>query len=526
MSKYFLAVQALSVVVGCMTWTAVHGDNLARDSKAEKVTTFEELVQYVESESVKPYRPVDPLPKNLAELDYETFRQIHFDHKSAWWRETKSPFVLEAFHRGFVQKDRVDLFTIENGKTERLPFSRSQFRYEGPASNLAVPDSVGHAGLRVVGRLPWQNDAQEMLTFIGASYFRGRSANTVYGSSARGLAIDIAMQKPEEFPGFRRLWVCQSEEGDRELRVLAHMDSPSVCGAYEFRFQPGELESTVQVKAILEFRKAVEKVAIAPLTSMWMWGDGLPKPALDSRPACHDSGGLLLRSAEEGWVWRPFSRQSYPSLSHRRVKQLEGFGVMQRNCSLYHYNDHNALYHRRPSVWVTPATPWTNGQVELLELPGAHEGVDNIAAYWRPDELPRVGEHVKLDYKVSFFAGDHGDQNSVARATNFELERDYEGDEITMAIRFSGEALRRLDQTSDSSLKVASRNGVMIEETMKRTVSGDWIVTILMAPKTDSPIDLSVQIEADGSPVTETFSYLCPPQQPQFKYPQVYTRLE
>lgn len=70
-----------------------------------------------------------------------------------------------------------------------------------------------------------------MLTFLGSSYFRGLHEGAVYGSSARGLAIDIAMNKDEEFPAFRDFWVHRPHEDDDQLTILAHLDiTISVAG--------------------------------------------------------------------------------------------------------------------------------------------------------------------------------------------------------------------------------------------------------------------------------------------------------
>ncbi len=129
---------------------------------------------------------------------------------------------------------------------------------------------------------------------------------------------------------------------------------------------------------------------------MWMWGDGLKGPPKDLRPSVHDSDGLLVQTKHDEWTWRPYARQSYPSVAQIPAKQVLGFGVIQRNRDLLHYEDHNAQYHNRPSLWVTFDKPQTKGHVELLELVGAHEGVDNIGAYWVPDEKLKSASHIGL----------------------------------------------------------------------------------------------------------------------------------
>ena len=47
----------------------------------------------------------------------------------------------------------------------------------------------------------------EVVVFLGASYFRAVGKGQVYGLSARGLAIDTAAPQGEEFPRFSEYWI-------------------------------------------------------------------------------------------------------------------------------------------------------------------------------------------------------------------------------------------------------------------------------------------------------------------------------
>ncbi|GAA4460710.1 glucan biosynthesis protein [Novipirellula rosea] len=493
---------------------------------ATSITSFAELKTLAAATAKEKFQPRAEPPAALAQMSYEQYRDISYrPEKAVWWKDGL-PFWLETFHRGFVQRDRVSLYTMEKGVTREIPFSSSNFRYRTPIAEKVVRDS-GHAGIKIAGRFPGQSDGQEMLTFLGSSYFRGRSADTVYGTSARGLAVDVALPRDEEFPFFKSFWVQRPKTSDEELSILALMDSPSVSGAYQFTLTPGTTETIVDVRCSLYFRSLPEKIGLAPLTSMWMWGDGLMGPPLDNRPAVHDSDGLLIQSADDGWTWRAFARQSYPSVSQFRVGKLKGFGVLQRNRAFYHFDDHNAQYHKRPSVWVRPARGWENGVVELLELPGAHEGIDNIAAYWIPDAKPTLDSPLELDYQVSFFPGDRSNQTYVARATYFDVQRQDEF--VALDIRFAGETIAKRKQGT-VNVDVATIRGEVISASADRTDTGDWIAHLLVRPTEDAPVELSVtlidaKIDAKRK-LSERFVYLCPDKEPTFKYPQVYTRKE
>ncbi|KAA5538530.1 glucan biosynthesis protein G [Roseiconus nitratireducens] len=524
--------------IGPLLWTtcllvvpAVSQSEAVQLSPAD-VSNYNLLKEFAKQQAGEPFTPRQPLPKALADLSYEQFREIQFNHERAPWQD-KVPFWFETFHRGYVQQDRVDLFGVEGEEVERFEFSKDDFDYGEAIDRDTIPDDLGHAGVRIVGKFPGRDDVQEMLTFVGSSYFRARSGETVYGASARGLAVNVAMNQDEEFPFFRRFWILKPSRCDETVTVLAQLDSPSLTGAYQFYFRPGTIESTLRVQATLYAREqppedavGVEKLGVAPLTSMWIWGDGLDGPPKDNRPGVHDSDGLLIESGEAGWVWRPFTRQPYPSTSFRSVRALLGFGILQRNRAFFHYEDYNAKYHLRPSIWITPDQPWLDGRVELLEIPGAHEGIDNIAAYWVPSKLPEPGEPLELGYSVKFFPGDVSAENYVGRATNFHIDRELPDDQIGLQIRFAGLALQQ--QPSDRAVDISAeiRDGTLIEQQVQRTETGDYLLDVTFKPSGDGPVDLSLRLVDGSRPLTELFSYLCPRDQPEFVYPSVYTRQE
>lgn len=537
------------------------------------VRDFESLSQLAAERSQREYEPAPELPEPLASWQYDDYMKVKYRPERATWFDQGLPFWLETFHRGFVQTDLVELFTLNPSPSgdpisQRIAFNTNDFVYDAPLNAEEIPPA-GHAGFRIVGPFPNRPDAQEMLSFIGSSYFRGRCGDTIYGASARGLAINIAMMQEEEFPDFRAFWIQMPAADSDQIAILAFMDSPSLTGAYRFRLVPGNAVTRVKVQADVYYRDRPEKIALAPLTSMWMWGDGLKGPPKDNRPSVHDSDGLLIQTGPNEWRWRAFARQSYPSVTSTEVESLHGFGLIQRNRAFYHYDDHNARYDKRPSVWIKPDAPWPDGRIELLELPGAHEGIDNLAAYWLPPEeesapdqsasetdpsvesaanpgsavaaIDTVSEpdgateppHPSLQfaYEVSFFAGDPPEHNVLGRATNLSVTRPKNADEpIEMEIRFAGPVLRGLPAEHPPSIQSNAIAGEICEEELERTDEGDWILHLGVNLAEDNsgerPVELSLQLISEDQPVSETFGYLLPPAEPVFVYPAVYTRQE
>ncbi|SMP39863.1 glucans biosynthesis protein [Neorhodopirellula lusitana] len=568
---------------------------------ADEVTSLADLKLYAKSLAKEPYRPEPPLAPELADLNYEQYREIQFRHEAGIWDDGSHPFWLEFFHRGFVQRDRVDVYVIEpNEDTDAPPiisqvqYTAEQFDFGDKISDLQVPDDVGYAGLKVAGRFATDGDAQEMLTFIGSSYFRSRTQPTVYGTSARGLAVNIGMNQDEEFPDFRAFWITEPtpneadapvpakipeqkipEQSDDTLKsddtsppydiiqpqitVLALLDSPSLTGAYQFTFVPNKAVSTIEVEATLFFRNAVDKLAYAPLTSMWLWGDGLQGPSKDERPSVHDSDGLLVH-ADNRWQWRSLARLPYPSVSSITVESLNGFGLLQRDRDFEHFLDSNARYHDRPSVWIEPIDSFGPGRIELLEIPGAHEGIDNIGAYFVPDnalpddqgsqdaasdEATPLPEPIDLKYRVSFFATatDLGDKlhqttptgQPLATCQSLDIQRNGADEPIDLELVFelksqpdTAPEVNDSDATEAAPVQAAIHTvrGQVSHQTTKAIPNG-YVCRLSITPTEDAPIELELTLQdADGQAVSETFRYLCPQAQPTFKYPAVYTRQE
>ncbi len=495
----------------------------------ESVKDWDSLQRYAHALSKKPYVPSPVLPPGLQGLTYDEYRLIAFDLMKGVWKNQSRPFWLEFFHRGFVHQDQVAVNLIADKQVSPLPFSRDYFEYRGVMADREIPPSTGFAGLRVAGFFPNSDDPQEILTYVGSSYFRARTASSVYGTSSRGLAVNIGMNKAEEFPAFREFWVIRPANNDRELQLLALLDGESVTGAYQMTLQLqakslAEPEAThVDVKAKIYFRQLPEKLGIAPLTSMWMWGDGLKPPPLDSRPKVHDADGLLVRSNENEWSWRALNRQNYPSLTSLKFEQVDGFGLMQRDSNYNHYLDDEAKYDRRPSVWVTPSQSFKSGHIELLELPGVHEGIDNIAAYWVPEKLS-LSEPLELEYRVSYFRGNHPQQNWLATAQKLDVSRFDET--VRLSVEFEGPAIEQLSQETPLDAELTTIRGEVVNQQLVSVRGGSRTVIVDVRPTEDKPFEIRMALKDANRTVSETWNYLCPIKPPKYHFPQVYTRIE
>jgi len=245
----------------------------------------------------EPYRePKGQVPDWLLKISYDQWRDIRFLPEHALWREQHLPFQVQFFHPGLYYNRTVFLNVIDAKGVHPLAFSPSHFDYGHNDFASKVPQNLGYAGFRIHAPIKTANYFDEVIVFLGATYFRAVGKQQVFGLSARGLAVDTALPTGEEFPYFKEFWLMTPTAKAKDLTVYALLDSPSLTGAFRFVIQPGE-ETTVAVVARIFLRQEVKKIGIAPLTSMFLHGENTTRPFEDFRPEVHDSDGMLLNAS-------------------------------------------------------------------------------------------------------------------------------------------------------------------------------------------------------------------------------------
>ena len=344
----------------------------------------------------KPYQPpAATLPPAAANLTYDQFRGIAFRMERALWRGQNLPFQLGFFPRGFLYKDRVDIFEVTDGRAAPLAYSPDLFDYADPKAR--VPDDLGFAGFRIHAEINRPGEFDEFVVFLGASYFRAVGRGQFYGLSARGLAIGTGRPTPEEFPRFRSFWIERPQPGVPTLVVHALLDSPGATGAFRFSIRPGDT-TVIDVQSTILPRLDIPDAGIAPLTSMYMFSprDHAATAPADWRTAVHDTDGLARRTGRDEQVWRPLVNPRTLQTTPMQDTDPRGFGLVQRRRAFEDYGDLQVLYGRRPGAWVEPIGAWGEGAVSLVEIPTDTEYNDNIVAAWRPPRAAPRRQRARL----------------------------------------------------------------------------------------------------------------------------------
>jgi glucans biosynthesis protein len=457
------------------------------------------------------------LPAELDELDYDAYRSIRFRPEAALWRDV-GDFEIQLFHPGFIFDAPVRIHLVGDS-VRTLGFDPRLFRYEGDAAALAdrldEGSATGYAGFRVHFPINAPDRKDEFAVFQGASYFRLVGRDQVYGLSARGLAVDIATDGPEEFPAFTDFWLVRPAPDADTLVVHALLDGPSVTGAYRLALVPGE-RTMALVDARLFARADVGKLGVAPLSSMFLFDADLAGSFDDFRGAVHDSDGLLMRTRDEEWIWRPLGNLRGLRVTSLRDVDPRGFGLVQRARDFDAYLDLEARYHQRPSAWVQVAGEerWGDGGVELLEIPSETEFADNVAAYWVPSEPFRAGDERRFRYTLSTFGGRLPQQTlaQVVRTRSGAValpgaEEAGDGRSRRFAVDFDGGALPALAPETAVQVRIGTLAGDVDDVRAEPLPGGGWRASFVVRADGTRPADMRLWLEVDGEPVTETWSY-------------------
>ncbi|HWP66965.1 MAG TPA: glucan biosynthesis protein G [Candidatus Limnocylindria bacterium] len=500
------------------TWlTLVMGVALlaAGGERARAAFDLDTVATHARQLAQAPFDDPQRVPEWLAQISYDQWRDIRYRADTALWKGSGS-FTVQFFHPGLFYNRTVNVNVVDSTGVHPVPFSPSHFDYGRNDFASRVPQDLGYAGFRVHYPIKTPNYQDEVIVFLGASYFRAVGKREVFGLSARGLAIDTALPSGEEFPRFREFWLVRPARGAKSMTILALLDSRRMTGAYRFDVYPGE-KTVVKVECQLFVREPVAKLGIAPLTSMFFRGEHTLRAVEDYRPEVHDSDGLLLSSKNGEWIWRPLQNPDKLQVSSFVLPSPLGFGLIQRDRDFDHYQDFEARPDLRPSAWVKPAGEWGPGRVELVEIPTKDDTNDNIVAYWVPETPLAAGNELKFAYEVAWLSDDDRTLPPGGRVLATRRDRGSAERSVRFVIDFSGRDLDKLPPETVLEGVVTIGSGteaqgrLLEQQVLKNPVTGGWRLVFQMQPAGDEPIDIRAFLRKGTDALTETWTYLLQP---------------
>lgn len=455
--------------------------------------------------------PAGRIPAELVGMDYDQYQAIEYRRDHSLWRGEGLHFQARFFHLGLFFQVPVRMFEVVGGEAHELAYDPEMFRYGAKSglSGAGLPADLGFAGFRLIY---FTDPDRDVAAFLGASYFRAVGAELQYGISARGLAVDTGLARAEEFPSFTAFWLERPAVGADRMIVYALLDSPSITGAYRFEIGPGETLA-MDVDAALYPRREIERLGIAPLTSMYLHGENDKRVANDWRPEIHDSDGLALWTGNGEWIWRPLANPSTLRFNAYQDENPRGFGLLQRDRDFDHYQDDGAAYERRPSLWVEPRSAWGKGSVQLVELSAEDETLDNIVAFWNPAVHPQAGEELLMSYRLHWgtnlpynpplarvVATRTGIGGTVGRPRKYPSWR--------FVVDFAGGPLAMVGEKVEVDAVISVSRGELENVSTRPHAGGHRTTFDLKAIGSGTaPVDLRLYLRLDGKPLTETWLY-------------------
>jgi glucans biosynthesis protein len=488
----------------------------AAPAVAEGTFSFDTLTAKMRDTAASPYQPRHAdLPEPLKKLTYDTYKAIAFRPDHALWADTKSLFRLEAFHMGWLFPAPVLLFEVVDSKANPIIFTSEDFEYRPPllkADDFKGVVMPGVAGFRLHFPLNRPDVYDEVAVFQGASYFRALGRGSNYGISARGVAINTATSQDEEFPVFTEFYLERPKVNVREMTLYAAMEGPSVTGAYAFRLAPGQ-DTLTEVTARLFFRKDVERLGIAPMNSMFLFGENDKYLFDDYRTQVHDSDGLQIVAKGGTEVWRALANPSQLANSIFTQDNLASFALLQRHRAYSDYEDAEAHYERRPSLSAEPQNDWGAGTIQLVEIPSDLEQNDNIVAFWTPNQPIKAGQSLEAAYRMKWgdLAGEPGmmakvvaTRTGVGGPSGIKNEAGLR----KFVLDFAGGMLANLP--ADAKVKAVTNvsDGEVVGSFVTRVDAGDyWRVGFDVRPAGTTPMEITTYLALDDQPLSETWHY-------------------
>lgn len=422
-----------------------------------------------------------------------------------------SAYSLQLVHLGALYRNPVRIHLVEEGNARELLYDPATFDFGDIKPPTPLPPDAGFAGFHIHHLFNSGEAPRELVTFLGASYFRAAGRSSRFGISARGLALDTGLGKPEEFPAFTSFWILRPREPRDPLQICALLDSPSVAGAYRFDIAPRE-GTTVAVDASLFFRADVSQVGLAPLTSMFFFGANDRAGIDDARVQVHDSDGLAIWRANGEFLWRPLVNPGELRIGVFSEENPRGFGLLQRERDFAAYGDLQARFDQRPNLWVEPKGAWGKGSVRVIEIPIRDESHDNIVAFWTPEEQVLAGRELRVAYSLLWSLApplETGLMPVLATRVGQGGEPGGErpGDLRRVVIEFGspGPALPE-DAAMPEVVLECNNGGCSPAQLRPNDSSGGWQVTF-DATLGDGAVELRCFLAQAGRPVSETWLY-------------------
>jgi glucans biosynthesis protein len=449
------------------------------------------------------FKPIsNDLPDPFKSLNYDQYNGIALRDESRIWADQTVGFVIEPLHRGFEFPNAIQLNLVADDKSYRIIYDTSLFDFGKLGEPKKIGD-IGFSGFRVLAPQS-DHDLEDIASFQGANFFRAQADGQVAGLLARALALKIGDPRGEEMPVFKSLWIEKPSLVAATLVVHALVDSESVAGAFRFTVRPGEA-TIIDTECTLFPRVSIDDYGLATMSATHLLGFMDHKKFDDYRPMVSEVCGIQMLTGAEEWVWRPVANPSALQISSFQDNKPRGFGCLIRDRDFEDYVDPDNQWERRPSLWIEPLGDWSEGVVQLMEIPSQSDANDNILCFWRPKEALKAGGEVSFAYR-QFWCWDPPQRPDLARAMHSRAGES--GKHQRFFVEFVGDSLgdAELANKIDPTLTTGA-GSITIKRLFADPDQKTCRVFFDLDPASADSAELRLVLTVDGKPVSETWLY-------------------
>ncbi|MFC0266442.1 glucan biosynthesis protein [Kushneria aurantia] len=470
----------------------------------------------------------------LNNLDPREYSAISYAQNHALWSDlARGDLQVQFFHVGMQFNQPVRMYSLVEGQARQIHFLPELFTYGDSGVDVSQLEGhdLGFAGWRVSKRPDFSAYAN-IVAFLGATYFRAIDSGDQFGLSARGLSINTAVSPqhgPEEFPYFRAFWFEQPAAHSTRMTVYALLDSQSATGAYRFDIDMQQGRVVMGIDVNVYPREPIERLGIAPMTSMFLTGTSQRMRRDTIVPLIHDSDRLSIWTAEGEWICRPLYNPETLQYNIFRDHNPRGFGLVQDDHEFANYRDPVNYYSARPSLWCEPTNDWGEGGIVLLELPTLGETVDNIGAFWQPSQPVEAGQALHYSYNL------YWSPRPPVKPSLGQVDKTWSGMGAVrdgwipgehnpetwakrFAIDFRGEPIASMPDDADIGAVISASRGEtqLVSVTRLRAPLNMWRAQFDWYPQSDSvePVTLRLYLQQGDQTLSETWLYQFVPPAP------------
>jgi glucans biosynthesis protein len=179
---------------------------------------------------------------------------------------------------------------------------------------------------------------------------------------------------------------------------------------------------------------------------------------------------------------------------------------MQRKRAFFDYQDLEARYEKRPSLWVEPIGDWGEGTVSLIEIPSGQEIHDNIVGFWRPKDPLRAKKEYLLNYRLHW-CWSSPRKSDLALVADTRSGAGQDKNARLFVIDFVGDKLKALPKETTLKAEVGSSKGKLQHVvTQPNPETGGWRVSFELLPDGEKLVEMHVHLLAD-QPLAESWLY-------------------